>query len=157
MMLFERFLESPNEENYCSLDYAFKLFWFRKKILQYAIQTIRFYTFDVLSTYKNHYKKNYYVLDDHEKNVHSTKSIYDNHSKESNNHIYKSLSDLIEDEQLYSAFNELSPKQKHILNLFYIQGFTNREIAEYYGQSDQNISSIHKKILKQLKGKVCKK
>ncbi|MEI3599508.1 MULTISPECIES: sigma-70 family RNA polymerase sigma factor [unclassified Oceanobacillus] len=52
---------------------------------------------------------------------------------------------------LYESLKILSQKQLEILNLYYMKGYTNRNIAEYFGQTEQNISYWHKKTLNQLK------
>jgi len=38
--------------------------------------------------------------------------------------------------------------------MYYVQGYTNREIAQYYNQTEQNISYWHKKTLIELKASI---
>lgn len=51
---------------------------------------------------------------------------------------------------LSEAIKELNEKQHEILYMYYEQGYTNKEISEYYGQTEQNISYWHKRSIKQL-------
>ncbi|WP_071392966.1 sigma factor-like helix-turn-helix DNA-binding protein [Bacillus tuaregi] len=62
-----------------------------------------------------------------------------------------SLKEQIENSALYLALDELSNKQVKILELFYVYNFTNKEIADYFHDSPQNTSNLHKKALKKLK------
>ncbi|ONK23355.1 hypothetical protein BLX87_11120 [Bacillus sp. VT-16-64] len=57
----------------------------------------------------------------------------------------------IENPSLYNALTKLNKKQIQILYLYYVKGYNNKNIAEYFGQTEQNISYWHKKTLKQLK------
>lgn len=59
-----------------------------------------------------------------------------------------------DNQQLLTAIEELTPKQIEILYLKYERGYNNKEIGEYFGQTEQNISYWHKKTLKQLREKI---
>lgn len=57
------------------------------------------------------------------------------------------LSEEISDENLYQAFSKLTDKQKEILEMIFIYGWSHKEIASYFGNSPQNISKLNKKAL----------
>ena len=59
--------------------------------------------------------------------------------------IYKSH---LSDELLIKSFCKLSKKQIKILNLFYLEEYTNKEIAKILGESEQTISYNHKSAIK---------
>ncbi|MCA9767092.1 MAG: sigma-70 family RNA polymerase sigma factor [Carnobacterium sp.] len=61
------------------------------------------------------------------------------------------LSEEISDENLYQAFSKLTDKQKEILEMIFIYGLSNKEIASYFGNSPQNISKLNKKALTDMK------
>ena len=52
---------------------------------------------------------------------------------------------------LQESVAELEPKQIEILYLKYEEGYSNKEIGKFFGQTEQNISYWHKKTIKQLK------
>lgn len=61
------------------------------------------------------------------------------------------LINTLTNQELYLAVKSLKIKQINILELYYVQGYNNREIAEIFGQTEQNISYWHKKTLNQLR------
>lgn len=52
---------------------------------------------------------------------------------------------------LQESLEELESKQIEILYLKYEEGYSNKEIGKFFGQTEQNISYWHKKTIKQLK------
>ncbi|ECO1677996.1 sigma-70 family RNA polymerase sigma factor [Peribacillus frigoritolerans] len=56
----------------------------------------------------------------------------------------------MENQYLNEAIEKLDPKQHQILYMYYEQGLNNKEIGEYFGQTEQNISYWHKKSIRQL-------
>ncbi|SDK27169.1 sigma-70 family RNA polymerase sigma factor [Sediminibacillus albus] len=61
------------------------------------------------------------------------------------------LEDHIQDEELFYALQELSPMQKEILQLIYVDQLKNKEIALLKNTSPQNISKIHKRAIEKIK------
>jgi|SRR5690625_534928 len=59
--------------------------------------------------------------------------------------------ELIGDEKLYQALNKLTEKQIEVLELIYVFGFKNKEVADFFSESPQNISNIHKKALSNIR------
>lgn len=57
----------------------------------------------------------------------------------------------IEDEKLFSAYHQLAPKERKILELLYVNQYKQNEVARMFNQTPQNINRIHKVILKKLK------
>ncbi|MED1865861.1 sigma-70 family RNA polymerase sigma factor [Fictibacillus nanhaiensis] len=61
------------------------------------------------------------------------------------------LSKIIENERLFQAINLLTSKQQKVLDLIYVQGFNNKEVADLFKETPQNISNIHKQAIKKIK------
>ena len=67
-------------------------------------------------------------------------------------HLYGDFSfEDFEDENLQTAIEHLTPRQQEILRLVYIEGRTQKEIAERYGVAKQAIHSALKRIYATLK------
>lgn len=59
--------------------------------------------------------------------------------------------DDMDDERLQAAIKQLTPRQQEILRLMYIEGRTQKEIAEKYGVAKQAVHSAVKRIYANLK------
>lgn len=59
--------------------------------------------------------------------------------------------DDFENENLQAAIKQLTPRQQEILRLMYIEGRTQKEIAEKYGVAKQAVHSAIKRIYANLK------
>lgn len=57
----------------------------------------------------------------------------------------------VEDTQLYQGIQTLTPKQQEILTYKYVRGLQNKEIANLFGESPQNVSKLHQRALQKLK------
>jgi RNA polymerase sigma factor (sigma-70 family) len=159
--LFNEMLEDQKEENISILDKRFKEFYRFNRIIRYMTGLIKRYPIDYDKRVKVRNSRYQLIID---------KSI--NNGRDDSN---ITIGDLIEggtktpeqslldkeDVQellfqtnnpvLSAALKKLAPKQLKILSMYYVEGFNNKEIGEYFGQTEQNISYWHKKTLKQLK------
>ncbi|UOR14194.1 RNA polymerase sigma factor [Halobacillus amylolyticus] len=62
----------------------------------------------------------------------------------------KYLENIFTNKSLAKAITKLTDKQKEIVSLFYIYQYSNKEIAEYLKESEQNISNLKRRALKTL-------
>ncbi|MBP1970312.1 RNA polymerase sigma factor (sigma-70 family) [Virgibacillus natechei] len=142
------------------LDEAFKEHFYKVKLFNYTTKLIRFYTIEMKERYSRFHKRNLFILDDFtteedesvglidlttDENIHTPEDKLENHL---------GLLDCTTDKNLYKALLSLSTKQLKVLNLLYAEGLGNKEIADVFGDSDQNISRIHKRAIKSLKNKL---
>ncbi|MDQ7861797.1 sigma factor-like helix-turn-helix DNA-binding protein [Peribacillus frigoritolerans] len=58
------------------------------------------------------------------------------------------LASHISDEEMIKALKKLTAKQNLVLTMIFSYGLSNKEIAAYFQESPQNISSIRKQALK---------
>ncbi|MDZ3957034.1 sigma-70 family RNA polymerase sigma factor [Bacillus thuringiensis] len=158
-LFFESILD-PNNKNNELLDYKFKLFFKRCVIIKYINTLIRIYSIDFDKRVRKNRERYLLILDkpiQSESNDISTTMIdmiKTPESNETSNFVFENrteLKDVIKDPKLYKALNELTEKQYAILELIYIRGFNNKEVATLFNESPQNISNIHKKTLRKLK------
>lgn len=61
------------------------------------------------------------------------------------------LEEYIDHPQLYRALKQLTPNQKKIIELAYVQELKDTEIAKLLGVSQQSISKTHKKALNRIR------
>src|SRR5690625_787169 len=157
--LLEQVLMDPSDENIIKLDKQFKEYYLKMKIIKYISSLIYFYTIDFDKRNNQRNRRFMLTLDapihsnanDDKKNVidvqpspRSTETDY-----LENMHTFH---ELIESVKLYNAYQKLTSKQKEVLDHIYIHGFNNKELAHMYEESPQNISNIHKRALKKIKG-----
>ncbi|PFV86069.1 RNA polymerase subunit sigma-70, partial [Bacillus thuringiensis] len=64
------------------------------------------------------------------------------------------LKEHITDELLYRALDLLTEKQLHILNLYYVHEYNNKQISKILSESEQTISYNHRKALEKLKSQL---
>lgn len=137
------------------LNHKFTEFFLESRIISY-ISTLAHNYSRQYDASLNGYKKRYPLLLD--KNIENSEQTFidlvseevaDNYTwnkKESNDFL-----DLIDHEELFSAFQKLTYKERTILNLFFIERWKIKEIANYFGNSSQNISKMKNKSLEKLK------
>ncbi|MGG3558792.1 sigma-70 family RNA polymerase sigma factor [Peribacillus frigoritolerans] len=145
--LLEEVIANPTNENTCLLDNRFKSYYQRARIVKYVSTLIHNYSIEYDKKDRKRRKRYQLTLDNTNFMESNYESVY-NHEFQS---LYSSLPDQIENEILYNALNKLSKKQLKILELIYIYNFSNKEVANCFNESAQNISSLHKKSLKRLK------
>ncbi|MGE1166296.1 sigma-70 family RNA polymerase sigma factor [Peribacillus simplex] len=145
--LLEAVISNPTTENTCLLDVLFKSFYQRARIVKYVSTLIHFYSIEYDKKARKRQSRYQLIMDNPNMPESNYQSAY-NHDFQSP---YSSLPDQIENQILYRSLKKLSEKQLRILELIYIYNFTNKEVANYFNESAQNISSLHKKALKKLK------
>ncbi|QPW51618.1 sigma-70 family RNA polymerase sigma factor (plasmid) [Bacillus thuringiensis] len=142
------------------LDYKFKQFYRKARIIKYISNLIYFYSIDFDKKVRRYSKKNKLILDQPVNNdsEHSNITLLDKMSS-TNIDIIESLlcekkdnlEAYLEDEKIINAFQQLTIKQKEILKYIYIHELKNKEIALLKNETPQNISQIHQGALKKLR------
>lgn len=143
------------------LNQAFSKYYRKVKILNYISMLIHYYSIDFDKKNSKNVKRQALVLDispgvDKENKspnnalLSSKEDLTYNACFEKN----KNLQDHITDRTLYNAISKLSKKQVHILNLIYGSNYSNKEVADFLGESNQTISYNHRRALEILKEQI---
>ncbi|WIY58992.1 sigma-70 family RNA polymerase sigma factor [Bacillus arachidis] len=157
--LFKNAIINPTLTNKKLLDQSFKAHYKQVKVFNYVSKLIHYYSIDFDKKVNLNKQRNLLNLDiTVEDNGGNQASIHDVLTSSDEDETYnnviqeeKYLKNHLSDEVLLSEFNKLSKKQIKILNLFYLKEYTNREIAQMLGESEQTISYNHKSAIKKLK------
>ena len=156
--LLEQVLIDPSGENIKKLDKQFKEYYLKMRIIKYISSLIYFYTidFDKRNNKRNHRfmlmldaPKHPNAEDDKSNIIDVQPSLYSTERDYFDN--LQTFQELIESAKLYNAYQKLTSKQKKVLDLIYIHGFNNKEVACIYDETPQNISNIHKRALQRIK------
>ncbi|WP_099305763.1 sigma-70 family RNA polymerase sigma factor [Bacillus sp. Marseille-P3800] len=154
LLLVKRFIDNPIEENMQVLDEEFRFYFYKVKLVHYMTKLVENYVYDSKKRYSRFHNRNVLILDDEREN--SDSSLHDYLLLKSNtlvnNQINECLSllDCIEDKYLHNLLTKLKQKHLKILDLFYIYDMKNHEIAQFFGDSPQYISTTHRGIIKRL-------
>lgn len=156
--LLEKAIQEPTEENTKALDSKFREFYLKIRIIKYVSNLIYYYTIDFDKRINKRNQRYNLILDGTVSDPHENSTILINNFVSSNsteqdyfNDDTQSFNELIEYEKLYEIYNQLTNKQKQILEMIYVRGFTNKEVANYFGETPQNISNLHKRALQRIK------
>lgn len=154
-ILYLNLLLNPSRANKEALDNAFKLFYYEIRLTKYASTLIHNYTIDCIKRYRRHVERHLYILDKKMSDDDSTLMdllVAEESSipEKALENYYDTFDQCIENEKLLKAINELTSKQRQILKLYYINGMSIKNIAVFFGETSQNISKTHKRILKKL-------
>lgn len=162
--IFMNYIQNPKSKRYIEeLDQSFKIFYKKAKIGRYLDNLIHFYSID----YDKKMRKinSRFLLTLNGSGKESTDNGFieklDKYCNEDEKTVMEliisnsaELQDQIENEFLHKALLRLTPKQQCIIELIYVRGLSNIDIAKYYDDSPQNISAIHKRALKKLKEEI---
>ncbi|MBM7647034.1 RNA polymerase sigma factor (sigma-70 family) [Scopulibacillus daqui] len=161
-MLLAKAVCYPTEENKRKLDHGFKQFFFKMRFIKYISNLIYYHSIDLDKRYKNFYQRHSLILDkpiQMDDNKVTFLDVYHSYKPNVSEWIVNEGDDIfhyVENPKLYQALKTLSNKQLKILELFYVRGLNNKAIAEFFGESPQNISKIHHKALNRLKNQLDK-
>ena len=61
------------------------------------------------------------------------------------------LKNILQNNNLEEAHNRLTKREKKIINLYYLEGYTDKEISKFYGISRQIITRLRGKGITKLK------
>lgn len=154
--LFFEVICYPTSVNKKKLDEEFKRFYFNIRFTAFLSSTLYF---NAINYDKRHRKlSNRYQLTldqsigDEEEERTFKDLIEDSNSNLTIDDILDStdIKDYVTEPSLVQAINKLTPKQKEVIDLAYVKGLSDTEIAKRLGKSQQGISKLHKKALKRI-------
>lgn len=147
----------PTEEYRHRVDDAFKLFFKNVRVLTYLSNLIYYNAINFDKTIKKRHDREMLTLDQplqtsegHEGATHKDLLYYPSLDM-TDTVIRGTISDYVENPKLYQAIQNLTLKQQKIITYKYVKGLQNKEIADLFGNSPQNISKLHQETLKKLK------
>jgi RNA polymerase sigma factor for flagellar operon FliA len=74
-----------------------------------------------------------------------------NHRKKRRNRSIHSLKIILRENDLEKGYDLLTKREKDIIDLYYLEGYKDEEIAVFYGLTQQAVNYIRKKGIKKLK------
>lgn len=153
--LVKRAVCLPTKPNVQRVDEAFQTFYKKVKTLTYLSNLIYYNAINFDKNMQKHHNRETLTLDQplHEENESTTHKdmLYYPAPDIVDLIAYETMSDYVEDPQLYQAIETLTPKQKKILTHKYVHRLRNNEIAYLFHDSPQNVSKLHRKALLKLK------
>lgn len=145
-------MEHPTVENKKRLDELFKRHMYLIRYISYFVKMVHFESkhFD-----KKQRKRNEMFQLTLDKPNENGQRIIDLLPEDETNeyHGYR-LEDLVEDPDLYNSIQLLTDRQKTLLNLIFIEGMKDTEIAKLLGVSQQAVTKAKKKMLTKLRNEM---
>ncbi|EJV54859.1 sigma-70 family RNA polymerase sigma factor [Bacillus cereus] len=161
--LFQEAILNPTEENTLLLNHAFAEYYRKVKIINYLSKLVKYYSIDIEKRINLNKKRNVLNLDiSINEEEAGTKMDVMTSSEEDLTYVgfeltRGNLKEHLNNDVLHEALEVLSDKQIKILNLIYINDFTNKQVAEMLEESEQTISYNHKSAIEKLKQVLVKK
>ncbi|TYR78891.1 sigma-70 family RNA polymerase sigma factor [Priestia megaterium] len=151
-----------NQANREKLDLEFKKFYFNIRFISFVSNTLYFNAVNYDKKYRKISKRHPLTVDKplgDEEDSSFKDLIIDTNADIRVEELLNSLDieDYVANPTLYAAIKELSPKQKQVLNLVYVNGLTDTEVSKRLGKSQQAISKLHKKALGKIAGYITDK
>jgi len=153
---FLAFIESPNHETKNALDFAFKSYYKRVKVIAYIDKLIHYFSMD-LDKKRNKYHADHQLILDKPIGENGSMTIKDNLTTNYSpvlNACRFHLEELLEDLNLYEAWQTLSDKQKKILTLKYQYNLRDVDIANILSETKQVVSYNHNRAIQILRRSV---
>ncbi|MEH7356846.1 sigma-70 family RNA polymerase sigma factor [Neobacillus drentensis] len=155
---YQLFLDSicdPTDENIEKLDRNFKIFYFDIRFISFISSSLYFNAVNFNKRQRKYSSRNLLTIDStiqHEEETTFKDMIEDPESEITVDKlsISNDITDYLIHPILYKAVQSLSVKQKEVLNLVYIKGLSDTEIAKYLNKSQQAVSKIHKIALRKI-------
>lgn len=153
--IYYKAISNPTKENMKELDNKFKHFYFNIRFISHISTTLHFNSVNFDKRQRKlqsrfQAPRNIVRESDFESEENNyLESIPDENAMISLN-TFLSKDDItkqISSPALYQALNGLSPKQKQIINLAYVNGLSDTEISKLLGKSQQAVSKMHKNAL----------
>lgn len=157
-LLIESIVE-PTTLNTEAVNESFRSFYMELRLVKYLSQLIHYYSIDVSKRYRRHFARHSYVMDqplsdDHSLYLHDVLESKDPSVESLVTEGGQHLEEVIENPLLYKHFLALSDKQKQVLNLYFVDGFSHKVIAKRFGSTPQNISQIATRALAKLRSAI---
>lgn len=155
--LVRRAIYFPTKQNMQLVDEEFKKFYGSVKALTYLSNLIYYNAINFDKSIQKHDNREMLTLDqplqEEEGNKGSTckDMLYHPSSDMTDKIACETMAYYVEDTQLYQGIQTLTPKQQEILTYKYVRGLQNKEIANLFGESPQNVSKLHQRTLQKLK------
>ncbi|WP_341302181.1 sigma factor-like helix-turn-helix DNA-binding protein [Lysinibacillus sp. FSL H8-0500] len=128
----------------------------KRKAINYSVGIIRIYSKDYDKRVNKRNNRNLLILDKPVKDSSESPTalmielIQDHNQKELSKSLFVDNQFEFENDNLEKSYTYLSNFQKELLNLKYVEGYSQREISRIIGQTEQNIYYWHRKTIKQL-------
>lgn len=149
---------NPNKENKKKLDEAFKRHHFRLKFLSYLSKTLYFNSIQFDKKKREENKRNLLILDapiSDKDNSLLIDQIASNEPEIENTLLTNSsLEEHLSNQKLLQCFKNLTQYQKEILTLYYVNSYTDTQIAKMQNKTQQTISKTRKKALLKLRRQI---
>lgn len=147
-------LENPTTPYVSELNDKFEFFYYRTRIQKYLCSLIHFYSIDYDKRERKYRERYLSILDKPASEFENGTSLLDllDYDVDMDRYNYQlELSSILSDEDLIFAIRKLTRKQGVVLSLFFIKGYSNKEIAAYFQETPQNISSIRKQAIHKIR------
>ena len=156
MDLLAEVINNPTNLSKKKLDDTFREFYFKIRFTNYLSQAIYFNAINYDKKVKLFLERNKSILDCQINDGESVTLIDYLASKEwqEGQEVYidsTNIADHLTSYSLYQAIQLLTENQRQLLNLAYIYGLNDSEIAIYLNKSQQAVSRSHKNALKKLR------
>lgn len=145
--MLEEYQYTNSQEIKNKLDREFKRFYQNIRILSYVLKVLHFESKRFDQKERMHRRRNILSLDGDEKIT----VIY--HERFFTDFIGLSddIADHISSDKLFYSIRKLSERQKKILSLVFVKQMTDREIAHYFGISQQAVSKSRRNIIENIR------
>ncbi|MDV2583474.1 sigma-70 family RNA polymerase sigma factor [Alkalibacillus haloalkaliphilus] len=147
--LLKKTIENNDENSNEELNQRFIKFYMRFRLISYISVLSQRYTNYYDQKFKKHNEQNRLILDKPTSEDTSVIDLFP--AKKESYRLYHGITDMISDERIINAINDLPKKKQDILELNYINQFSIKEIAEQYKDSPQNISKHKQEAIKKIK------
>ncbi|MCA1060998.1 sigma-70 family RNA polymerase sigma factor [Rossellomorea aquimaris] len=147
--LVEDFLRHPSAMKEDRLNEAFKAHYFDIRFTSYVSSSLYFHSVNFDKHIRKYSERHPLTLDNqtNEEGMSFIDLVPDPSPDISPFTNYSTLGECLENEELLKAYKTLTDKQKHILDLAYVQELSDTEIARMFGVSQQAVSKTHRKAL----------
>ncbi|BCB06002.1 sigma-70 family RNA polymerase sigma factor [Bacillus sp. KH172YL63] len=151
--MIEDFLEQPSAHKEDRLNEAFKAHYFDIRFTSYVSSSLYFHSVNFDKSARKYSERHPLTLDNKENQEGGAfvDLIPDPAADIAPFTNFSTLTECLENEGLLKAFESLTDRQKHILDLAYVQEFSDTDIAKVLGVSQQAVSKVHRKALRTLK------
>ncbi|MCM3732981.1 sigma-70 family RNA polymerase sigma factor [Fictibacillus nanhaiensis] len=155
-ILFVNAVCFSSKENNFLLDQAFSKFLTEIRFINYISKTLKYFASNYRNRLKMENQRVQLLLDqpikgDSENTFLEMRCVSDENVYGSFMNRRNKLFDHIENPSLYNGFKQLTEKQMLILELYFFNGSTHKEIATVLGVTQQAVSKSYKKALEKLK------
>lgn len=146
---------NPTGDNKTTLDKEFKKFYFNIRFISFISTTLHYNAINFDKRFRKISKRYPLTVDTSilgQEGMSFKEMIEDINAEIKIEDIVqsKNIEDYIVDDVLFEALKHLTDKQKQVINLAYIHGYSDTEISKRLKKSQQAISKLHKKALESI-------